>query len=355
MGRKIIHIDMDAFYASVEQRDDVRLRGRPIAVVDARGWGIVATASYEARATGVRAGTPITAAKQLCPGLIVVEARMPVYESISEDVKSIAASYTPLVEPVMLDEVYLDVTDNADFATATALAIDLRRRIREELGLVVSAGVSYNKLLAKLASDESKPNGLLVIRPADGARRVEGLPVEKLHGVGAKTLAKMHGLGITTALELRQRARDELVGVFGVVAGGYFHDIARGIDDRPVKVPGPPQSLGVEQSFKTSLRTDDDKDDGLRLIAGLAWEKCARHDVVGRTVSVRLRYADFSYQMRTRTVAQALSTRAALEAMCFEVRATLPPSSDDVRSIGVSVSGFVTEQPTPSRQLSLLA
>jgi DNA polymerase-4 len=356
--RKIIHIDMDAFYASVEQRDDVALRGRPVAVVDARGWGIVATASYEARAFGVRAGTAVNIAKRACRDLVVVPARMPVYEQIALQVKEIAERYTDLVEPVMLDEIYLDVTTNTAFATATALAHDLRARIKEELGLVVSAGVSYNKLLAKLASDESKPDGFRVIRPDVGAAHIAQLPIEKLHGVGRATQAKLAELGVTTAATLRVLPLDELVAQFGMVNGSVLFDLARGVDERPVKVPGPKQSHGVERSFKQALVSDDDKDRGLREIVAEVWAKCEQHGVRGRTVSVRLKYADLHLQMKTRTSSQPLSSCAELEAAAFAVRALLSACDDDVRSIGVSVSGFVDEKTAAapmSPQLSLLS
>lgn len=347
---------MDAFYASVEQRDDVRLRGRPVAVVDARGWGIVATASYEARAFGVRAGTAVNVAKRACRDLVVVQARMSVYEQIAQQVKEIAERYTELVEPVMLDEVYLDVTTNTAFATATALAHDLRARIKDELGLVVSAGVSYNKLLAKLASDESKPNGFRVIRPDVGAAHIAQLPIEKLHGVGRATQARLAQRGVTTASTLRDVALDELVADFGAVQGQALFDLARGIDERPVKVPGPKQSHGVERSFKQALANDDDKDRGLREIVAEVWAKCEQHGVRGRTVSVRVKYADLHLQMKTRTSPQPLSSCAELEAAAFAVRALLPACDDDVRSIGVSLGGFVdvAASASTSSQLSLL-
>lgn len=346
---------MDAFYASVEQRDDVSLRGRPVAVVDARGWGIVATASYEARAFGVRAGTAVNVAKRACRDLVVVPARMPVYEQIAQQVREIAERYTELVEPVMLDEVYLDVTANTAFATATALAHDLRARIKDELGLVVSAGVSYNKLLAKLASDESKPNGFRVIRPDVGAAHIAQLPIEKLHGVGRATQAKLAQRGVTTASTLRALSLDELVADFGAVNGQALFALARGIDERPVKVPGPKQSHSVERSFKQALASDDDKDRGLRQIAAEVWAKCEQYGVRGRTVSVRVKYADLRLQMKTRTSPHALMSCAELEAAAFAVRALLPACGDDVRSIGVSVSGFDDKAAVTSSQLSLLS
>ncbi|HEY1100679.1 MAG TPA: DNA polymerase IV [Myxococcota bacterium] len=362
MTRKIIHVDMDAFYASVEQRDDVALRGRPIAVVDARGWGIVATASYEARAFGVRAGTAVNVARRACRDLVVVPARMPVYEAIAEQARAIAERYTDLVEPVMLDELYLDVTATIErggaFTTATALAHDLRARIKDELGLVVSAGVSYNKLLAKLASDESKPDGFRVIRPDVGAAHIAQLPIEKLHGIGRATQAKLAQLGVTTAATLATVALDELVAHFGHVQGHALFDLARGIDERPVKVPGPKQSHGVERSFKQALVTDDDKDRGLRAIVAEVWAKCEQHGVRGRTVSVRVKYADQHLQMKTRTSPQPLSSCAELEAAAFAVRALLPVCDDDVRSIGVSLGGFegtAAASSSTTTQLSLLS
>src|SRR5918993_123644 len=227
--RKVIHIDMDAFYASVEQRDDPELRGKPVAVGGSRERGVVAAASYEARRFGVRSAMPSVTAKRKCPELIFVAPRFEVYRAVSLQVRAIFAAYTPLIEPLSLDEAYLDVTENLKgIASATRVAQEIRDRIRAETGLTASAGVSYNKFLAKLASDQNKPDGLCVVTPARGPAFVEGLPVKRFHGVGPKTAEKMARLGIETGADLKSRSLDFLAAHFGSSAQ-YYHDLARGI------------------------------------------------------------------------------------------------------------------------------
>src|SRR6267143_713181 len=232
--RKIIHVDMDAFYASVEQRDDAKLQGRPVAVGYAAKRGVVAAASYEARAFGVRSAMPSSTALRKCPDLLFVPPRFDIYRAVSQQIRAIFADYTPLIEPLSLDEAYLDVTDNLrGIPTATATASEIRARILTETGLTASAGISYNKLLAKLASDHRKPNGQFVVTPAMGAAFVETLPVGKFHGVGPVTASKMNRLGIFTGADLRRQSLALLQQHFGK-AGAWYHAIANGEDDRPV-------------------------------------------------------------------------------------------------------------------------
>ena len=233
--RKIIHVDMDAFYASVEQRDNPELRGKPVAVGGSRARGVVAAASYEARKFGVRSAMPSVTALRRCPSLIFVRPRFDHYRDISRQVRAIFLDYTPLVEPLSLDEAYLDVTFNLkQMPSATLIAEEIRARILEATGLTASAGVSYNKFLAKLASDYRKPNGQYVITPGKGAAFVETLEVGKFHGVGPVTAAKFNGLGIFTGADLRRQSLEFLQHHFGK-SGPHFYAIARGLDDRPVQ------------------------------------------------------------------------------------------------------------------------
>lgn len=335
--RKIIHVDMDAFYASVEQRDNPDLKGRPIAVTDPRGWGIVAAASYEARSLGVRAGVPVAKAKHDCPELLVVYARFALYQEISSSIHAIFGSYTSLIEPVFLDEAYLDVTGNHDFPSATDIARDIRIRIAEEIGLPSSAGVSYNKFLAKLASDLAKPDGLLVIRPSDGQNFVEHLPIERFHGVGPSTAAKMKEFAIRTGGDLRALSLECLVDRFGK-HGHYFYGISRGIDDRPVQLKAPPRSHGSDTSFKTHLHTLNEMKLAIQPLIDNVWRKQEDHGFNGRTVTIRLRYSDFTQVTRSRSTSQKLASRDELESISFELLEAQMPLPMAVRLLGVSIS-----------------
>jgi DNA polymerase IV len=251
--RKIIHIDMDAFYASVEQRDDPSLRGRPVAVGHGAKRGVVAAASYEARVFGVRSAMPSTTAMRKCTDLVFVPPRFDVYRAVSRQIQTIFADYTPLIEPLSLDEAYLDVTANRrGIATATATAAEIRARILHETGLTASAGISYNKFLAKLASDHRKPNGQFVITPAMGPGFIEELPVGTFHGVGPVTAAKMNRLGIVTGADLRSQSIAFLQLHFGK-SGAWYYAIARGEDDRPVVPDRPRKSSGSETTFAEDL------------------------------------------------------------------------------------------------------
>src|SRR3954449_5749080 len=243
---------MDAFYASVEQRDDPALRGKPVAV-GGQVRGVVAAASYEARQYGVRSAMPSVTARRRCPDLIFVKPRFEDYRAVSLQIRAIFADYTPLIEPLSLDEAYLDVTENLKgIASATQIAHEIRSRIRAETGLTASAGVSYNKFLAKLASDQNKPDGLFVITPRIGPAFVEALPVGRFHGVGPATEARMHRLGIRTGADLRAQPLPVLEQHFGK-AGPYFFAIARGIDHRPVQPDRERKSIGAEATFFRDL------------------------------------------------------------------------------------------------------
>jgi len=266
--RKIIHVDMDAFYASVEQRDNPELRGKPIAV-GGGVRGVVAAASYEARRFGVRSAMPAITARRRCPELIFVKPRFDAYRAVSQQIRSIFLDYTPHVEPLSLDEAYLDVTEDLKgIGVATVIAEEIRARIFAETGLTASAGVSYNKFLAKIASDQNKPNGLCVVTPARGPAFVETLPVSRFHGVGPKTAAKMARLGIATGADLKARSLEWLAANFGSSAQ-YYHDLARGICHRQGKAGRPYKSVSAEETVLSDLS------DPAALLSGL--ERIGRH------------------------------------------------------------------------------
>src|SRR5216110_3929474 len=311
--RKIIHIDMDAFYASVEQRDDPELRGKPVAVGGSLERGVVAAASYEARQFGVHSAMPSVIAKRKCPDLIFVKPRFDAYKAISLQIREIFAEYTPIIEPLSLDEAYLDVTENLKgIGSATRIAEEIRARIRAETELTASAGVSYNKFLAKLASDHNKPDGLFVITPGMGPAFVEVLPVRKFHGIGPATARKMEQIGIRTGLDLRAQTLDFLQQHFGK-AGAYYYWAARGIDERPVRADRIRKSVGAENTFPADLFTYEAARDALREIVDKVWEYCEGSGIRGRTVTLKVKFANFQIITRSRTGQMPIRTRSELE------------------------------------------
>src|ERR1019366_3390710 len=272
--RRIIHIDMDAFYASVEQRDNPALRGLPVAVGGSRERGVVAAASYEARRFGVHSAMASVTAKRKCPELVFVPPRFDVYRAVSRRIHAIFECYTPLVQPLSLDEAHLDVTAPLiDLGSATAIAREIRARIREETGLTASAGVSYNKFLAKLASDYRKPDGLFVITPRMGPAFVAALPVGKFHGIGPATAAKKNVPGGFTGADLRQRTREFLTSRFGK-AGDYYYAAARGEDNRPVVADRQRKSIGAETTFARDLMVWDEVPVVLTPLFARIWTAC---------------------------------------------------------------------------------
>ncbi|MCP1470077.1 DNA polymerase-4 [Sphingobium sp. OAS761] len=299
--RKIIHIDMDAFYASVEQRDDPDLRGRAIAVGGGGPRGVVATCSYEARKFGVRSAMPGARARRLCPDLVFVRPRFEVYRSVSAQIRAIFARFTDIVQPLSLDEAYLDVTVNKPGITsATQVAQEIRRMIREETGLTASAGVSYNKLIAKLASDQNKPDGICIVRPSEGAAFMAAMPVRRIHGVGPVTARRMQALGIETGADLRARDLPFLQMQFGSAADFYYR-AARGQDDRPVRERQERKSVSVEDTFfddlveKEALLTELDR------IAANLWTRIEKAQAWGRTIALKVKFADFRIITRSRS------------------------------------------------------
>ena len=350
--RKIIHVDMDAFFASVEQRDDPALRGRPVAVGSASGRGVVAAASYEARTFGVRSAMPSVVALRRCPDLVFVPHRFDVYRHVSRQIRDIFEDYTALVEPLSLDEAYLDVTANIKgLSSATATASEIRARILEATRLTASAGISYNKFLAKLASDQNKPNGQFVIPPGTGADFVAGLPVGRFHGIGPKTADKLNRLGIATGADLRGRDPAFLKAHFGK-AGAWYHKIAHGEDDRAVTPDRPRKSSGSETTFDRDLTTSEDVLAAVRRMAGQVWDWVERTRVSGKTVVVKVRYADFRIVTRSKTLGAVVASHADLIAVAERLVGTLFPLRSGIRLVGVTLASL--EEMAKAGQIGLL-
>jgi len=347
---------MDAFYASVEQRDDPTLRGRPVAVGGSRERGVVAAASYEARRFGVRSAMASVTAKRKCPDLVFVPPRFDVYRAVSQQIRAIFARYTSLIQPLSLDEAYLDVTAPLlDRGSATAIAKEIKAAIRAETGLTASAGVSYNKFLAKLASDHRKPDGLFVITPSMGPTFVEDLPVGKFHGVGPVTAAKMNALGIYTGLDLRQQTRVFLEEHFGK-AGDFYYAIARGEDDRPVNPNRTPKSIGAEATFDRDLRDWDEVRPALAPVFEKLWEAYSKSGQTGRTVTVKIKFADFRQITRSRSSTEPIASRQGIEEVSFDLLRPQFPPRLPVRLLGVTVSNFdpMTQVSNPQLRLSFV-
>jgi DNA polymerase-4 len=339
-SRKIIHIDMDAFYASVEQRDSPELRGKPVAVGGSRERGVVAAASYEARKFGVHSAMPSITAKRKCPDLIFVKPRFDAYKAISLQIREIFAEYTPTIEPLSLDEAYLDVTENLKgIISATQIAEEIRARIRAETELTASAGVSYNKFLAKLASDHRKPDGLFVITPKMGPEFVETLPVRKFHGVGPATAKKMERLGVKTGLDLRAQTLAFLQQHFGK-AGSHYYWVARGVDERPVRADRIRKSVGAENTFPADLFTYEAARDALQEIVDKVWTYCEGSGIRGRTVTLKVKFANFQQITRSRTGQMQIGTRGELEQLGNALLEPLFPVERGVRLLGVSLSSL---------------
>jgi DNA polymerase-4 len=338
--RKIIHIDMDAFYASVEQRDKPDLKNRPVAVGYPAKRGVVAAASYEARRFGVRSAMPSTIAMRRCPELVFVPPRFDAYRAVSREIQAIFSDYTLLVEPLSLDEAYLDVTDNLrGIATAWETAKEIRARIFDETQLTASAGVSCNKLLAKLASDQRKPNGQFAILPDGAEAFVAGLPIAKFHGVGPKTAAKMHALGIETGADLRRQTLAFLQERFGK-AGSWYFEIARGQDDRPVQADRERKSSGSETTFPVDLIDPVQIEAGVIAMADDVWAWCEKTNCRGRTVTVKIKWANFQISSRSRSTETAIETRDRLHELALELIRTVFPPQKGIRLVGVTLSNF---------------
>ena len=338
--RKIIHVDMDAFYASVEQRDEPSLKGKPVAVGGSSERGVVAAASYEARAFGVRSAMPSVRAARLCPDLIFRRPRFEVYRGVSQQIRAIFHDYTPHVEPLALDEAYLDVTDDIrGIGSATRIAELIRQRILAETGLTASAGVSYNKFLAKLASDQNKPDGLCVIRPGEGAAFVAGLPVRRFHGIGPRGAEKMAGLGIETGADLLAKDLAFLRSNFGSLAD-YLYRAARGIDLRRVRADRPRKSVGGERTFDRDLSSGPALREALERIIDIVWDRIERAGAQGRTVTLKMKSIDFTNMTRAKSSPRPVADKTVFATMARDLLEAVLPLPQPIRLMGLTLSAL---------------
>jgi DNA polymerase IV len=344
--RKIIHIDMDAFFASVEQRDNPALRGRPVAVGSASARGVVAAASYEARVFGVKSAMPSSRALRQCPDLIFVPHRFDVYRSVSRQIRAIFARHTDIIQPLSLDEAYLDVTDDKQrIGSAVKIAKIIRADIVAETGLTASAGVSYNKFIAKLASDQNKPDGLCVILPDDGAAFVAGLPIRRFHGVGPRTAEKMARLGIATGADLCAKDEQFLLSHFGSW-GSYLFKAARGIDDRPVNPDQIRKSLGGELTYSVDKSDEEELRAAIEGIIEIVWERIERYNARGRTITLKARFADFRTVTRSRSMEHIITQRSEFAAIAHQLLDQLLPVPMGVRLLGLTLSNLTHDDET---------
>ena len=344
--RKIIHIDMDAFYASVEQRDFPELRGKPLVVGgDPNGRGVVAAASYEVRQFGVRSAMSCYEARKRCPEVIFVRPRFEVYRAVSSDIRNIMYSLTPHVEPLSLDEAYLDVTGlTVHKGSATLMANWLRAQILQHTGLTASAGVSFNKMLAKTASDINKPNGTAIITPEDADAFISTLPIERFHGIGKATARRLHAMGVTNGADLRRMSAEVLINEFGK-RGQFYHDIAHGRDERAVKSERLHKSVGSETTFRENLNDDTALRIQIYEQNADAFSQLHKKNLIAHTITLKVKYADFTQITRTHTLTTAFSSAESahywLDKLFLDIPRQLP-----IRLVGVTFSSL-----TPAAQL----
>lgn len=340
--RKIIHVDMDAFYASVEQHDDPSLRGKAIAVGGGHR-GVVSAASYEARKFGVRSAMPSKTAKEKCPHLIFVPHRFARYKEISKKIREIFYEYTDLVEPLSLDEAYLDVTENKKgIESANQIAKEIRQKIFEQTGLTASAGISVNKFLAKVASDINKPNGQKTIHPDKMEAFLEELPVEKFYGVGKVTANKMFTLGIFKGKDLKKRTLQELIGMFGK-SGGYYYNVVRGIHNSEVKPHRIQKSVAVERTFFEDLFDEQQIIEKLENLSEELHQRLQKNNILGRSLTLKIKYKDFSLFTRSFTREEYFSSPQQYFTTAKKLW-ELRPFDKPVRLLGLSLSHLNTEE-----------
>ena len=347
--RKIIHVDMDAFYASVEQMDRPELKGKPIAVGGSEKRGVVSAASYEARKFGVRSAMSGAMAKLNCPDLIFVRPRFDRYHEISKKIRSIFYDYTDLVEPLSLDEAYLDVTENKlGFPSATIIAQEIRRRILEEVGLTASAGISINKFVAKIASDYNKPNGQKTVNPEEVLEFLEVLDIRKFYGVGKVTAKRMYDLGIFTGKDLKSKSIDFLEEHFGK-SGKHYFQVVRGIHRSAVKPDRIRKSLAAERTFDENLSSEIFMVERLDHIAEEVSKRLKKSDVSGKTITLKIKYSDFTLQTRSKTIPLYINDKDLILNMAKDLLFQEKPK-DSVRLLGISISNLNTEKPSPSEE-----
>ncbi|MGO3240603.1 MAG: DNA polymerase IV [Sphingobacteriaceae bacterium] len=344
--RKIIHVDMDAFYASVEQRDFPELRGKSLAVGGSPdGRGVVAAASYEARKFGVRSAMSSRSALQRCPDLIFVRPRFEVYREVSQAIRSIFSRYTDLIEPLSLDEAYLDVTeDKLSIGSAIEIARAIKSTILDELNLTASAGVSVNKFVAKIASDYEKPNGLTFIGPSKVISFLEALPIEKFHGVGQVTAKKMNQMGIFRGVDLKRFSQTELSQHFGK-SGKFFYQIVRGIDDRPVRTNRERKSVGVEDTFETDLYELHDLHTEIDRLCRKLVQRLESTGKRGKTLTLKVKFSDFSQVTRSMTVPDLSTDFDPLVALFRQLLDKVDIQERKIRLLGVTLSNFSADHP----------
>jgi DNA polymerase-4 len=341
-NRKIIHIDMDAFYASVEQMDNPDLRGKPIAVGGAENRGVVSAASYEARKFGVRSAISGVLAKKYCPELIFVKPRFDRYKEISKKIQKIFREYTDLVEPLSLDEAYLDVTQNKKGnPSASLLAEEIRMRIFNEVGLTASAGISVNKFVAKIASDYNKPNGQKTVNPDEVVPFLEKLSIQKFYGVGKVTTEKMYQLGIFTGLDLKSKSVEFLEKHFGK-SGSFYYNVVRGIHNSEVKSDRITKSVAAEYTFDINLSSEIFMVEKLERIASELERRLNKHQIAGKTITLKIKYSDFTQQTRSKTMPYFISNKALILETVKELLYQ-EKMKNSVRLLGISLSNLNTE------------
>ncbi len=350
--RKIIHIDMDAFFASVEQRDNPDLRGKPVAVGGSGSRGVIAAASYEARKYGVRSAMPSKIALRKCPYLIFVRTDFAKYKEVSSQIRKIFFEYTDLVEPLSLDEAFLDVTENKiNLPSATLIAKQIKKKIKEQTGLTASAGVSFNKFLAKIASDYDKPDGFFAITPDTAEKFIENLEIEKFFGIGKVTAEKMHKLHIKNGYDLKQKSLNFLTKHFGKQGNYYFHT-ARAIDNREVNPDRIRKSIGAEKTFSEDIFTVEKIYDRTEQIAEKLIDRCKKADTFGKTLTLKVKYSDFKQITRSKTVHSKITDKKTIMNLTDELFNELDFSYNPVRLIGLSVSNLDNQIKEQAFQLS---
>jgi len=350
--RKIIHVDMDAFYASIEQRDNPHYRGKPVVVggsPEGRG-GVVATASYEARKFGIRSAMSSKRALQLCANLIFIRPRFDVYKEVSQKIREIFLGYTDRIEPLSLDEAFLDVTDDKQrIGSAIEIAKRIRQAIKDKLNLTASAGVSINKFIAKIASDMHKPDGLTFIGPSRAGVFMEELPVEKFFGVGKVTAEKMKKMGLHTGADIKKLTEGELIRHFGK-PGRFFYKIVRCIDDREVQPYREIKSLSAEDTFPYDLVSLEEMNEALDRIAATVYDRLQRNGLKGRTVTVKIKYHDFKLVTRSRSFTGPVEDREVIAMTAKQLLAATDPDEMRIRLLGISLSNFTDLTAKPKKQ-----
>ena len=351
--RKIIHIDMDAFYASVEQRDDPSLRGKPVAVGSSRQRGVVVAASYESRRYGVHSALPSVTAARICPGLIFVKPRFEVYRQVSQQIREIFYHYTDLVEPLSLDEAYLDVTHNKQSVPlATEIAEKIRTEIRQQLDLTASAGISYNKFLAKIASDFNKPNGQYLIHPQHALTFIDQLPIHKFFGIGKVTAGRLLQMGIANGADLRRQELADLIKWFGK-NGIYYYHIVRGNDDREVTPDRQRKSISTESTFETDLKDSEEIQEQVRLIAEELLLRTQKKNIFGRTLTLKVKYSDFHQITRSRSSGGSIRDGETMLKLARNLANEVLPTPLNIRLLGLGISNLNESENTVGMQLTI--